>query len=144
MNPEDASASYARQQQSYEDAPDVSPVIATLMRSWNDGLPDDEARTRLLVPILREGIMRDTAGSAELEERQAYMALDWLIREHLAAWMDLAPALVPHAIALRALSPITPGTLKNAETTLAAVWAAARAAAWAAVLSGATVASKIR
>ncbi len=55
----------------------VSPVIGGFMRSWNDGLPNDADRTRLLLPLIPKIInTRDEA----LERRRATMAADWLIR----------------------------------------------------------------
>jgi len=81
----------------------VSPVIGAFMRSWNDSLPDDESRTRLLLPLIHKII--NTAGSVKKESQRSWMALDWLTRECAPAWLDAA-GLGEHAAALRALAPI--------------------------------------
>ena len=65
----------------------VCPVIATFMRSWNDGLPNDE-RTDILLPLIAKTI--GTRGSKALEERRSLMAADWLVRVHTPAWLRLA------------------------------------------------------
>src|SRR5690606_588012 len=65
----------------------VSPVIAAFGRRWNDDLPDDD-RQRLLLPLLP--LLPDTASTAEVEEARAWMATDWMVREHAPAWLRLA------------------------------------------------------
>jgi hypothetical protein len=106
--------------------PDVSSVIAALMRSWNDSLPDDESRTRLLVPILREGVMRNTATGDQDDTTRAWLALDWLAREHLPTWLDLSPALTDHATKCRALPSLNRSTIDAAMPIIRAAGAAAR------------------
>jgi hypothetical protein len=115
----------------WSDAPTcASPVIAAFLRSWNDALSGAD-RTRLLRPLIPRLV--GSAASREVEERRSYMALDWLIREHTPAWLDLIPALAPHAAALRALSPIADlEAARAANATVTAAGAAARAAARAA------------
>ena len=81
----------------------VCPVIGAFMRSWNDNLPDDESRTRLLLPLIPKII--NTVGSVKKESQRSWMALDWLARECAPAWLDAA-GLGEHAAALRALAPI--------------------------------------
>ena len=54
---------------------------------------------RLLKPLLPRLI--GTRATPEIHERRSYLALDWLIREATPAWLDLVPALAPHAAALR-------------------------------------------
>jgi hypothetical protein len=119
----------------------VSPVITAFMISWNDGLPNDEERTRLLAPLIPKLI--GTRGSDALENRRATMATDWLVRAHTPAWLRLA-GLTDEAEALAGLPEITDfaqtpsimGPLKAsraaAEKKWDAAWAAARAAAGAA------------
>ena len=128
----------------------VSPVLAAYGRSLNDALPDDSRQ--LLVPFVP--LMPGTAGDG-LDEARGYLALDWLIRVHTPAWLDLA-GLADEARALRDLSRITdlaaaqaarPVVLtarnkataardatKDAARAAAwdAAWTAARDAAWAA------------
>ncbi len=81
----------------------VCPVIGAFMRSWNDNLPDDR-RTELLLPLIPATI--GTRGSAELVNRRATMATDWLIRVHTPAWLRLA-GLTAQADVLAALPEIT-------------------------------------
>ena len=127
--------------------PCVCPVIGAFMRSWNDGLPNDEVRGRLLLPLVP--ILVSTKGSQALEQRRATMAADWLVRVHTAAWLKLA-GLTQQAEALASLPEITdfkncPSLMptleavsKDANAARAAAWdaardaarAAARAAAW--------------
>ena len=109
----------------------VSPVIATFMRNWNDSLPTDEDRDRLLKPLIQDLV--GTKSSEELEERRSYMALDWLIRIFTPKWLDLVPSLKAHAIALRDLEEIADmaGAIA-AGGKVAAAWDAARDAARAA------------
>ena len=69
------------------DHPDcVCPVLAAFGRAWNDGLPSDVERDRLLKPLIASLI--GTKSTSEVEERRSYMALDWLIRIHAPAWLD--------------------------------------------------------
>ena len=133
--------------ESHSDKPEcVSPAIAAFMIAWNDGLPDDTERDRLLKPLLP--LTLHTKTTITDETTRSYMAFDWLVRVHTPAWLDAAK-LSDHAKALRSLPELT-----NAETALAvqqtlgaaraaagaaardaaraAAWAAARAAAWAA------------
>ena len=116
----------------------VSPVLAAYGRSLNDALPDDSRQ--LLVPFVP--LMPGTAGDG-LDEARGYLALDWLIRVHTPAWLDLA-GLADEARALRDLSRITDLaaaqaarpvvlTARNKATAARdAAGAAAGAAAWAA------------
>ena len=113
--------------------PCVSPVIASFMRNWNDSLPSDSERDRLLKPLIPALI--GTKSTDKLEERRSFMALDWLIRVHAPKWLDLVPALKPHALALRKLEEI--GDLAGAtaagvrvKAASAAAWDAAWGAAW--------------
>ena len=122
----------------WSDHPECTcPVIAAFMRGWNDGLPSDEDRTRLLLPFVPKIV--GTKGSEALEERRSLMAADWLVRVHTPAWLRLA-GLKDQAATLEALPEITTlaqapslhGPLEAVRKDAAAAWAAARAAAWAA------------
>ena len=104
--------------------PCVSPVIASFMRNWNDSLPSDSERDRLLKPLIPALI--GTKSTDKLEERRSFMALDWLIRVHTPKWLDLVPALKPHALALRKLEEI--GDLAGATAAGVRVKAASAAA----------------
>ena len=130
----------------------VCPVIATLLRSWNDALCSDADRTRLLMPLIP--VVIGTRADKATEERRSYMALDWLIRVNLPAFLDLLPALQPHAATIRALPEIIdPASAQCAGLKVisardaardaasvaasAAAWNAAWNAAWAAAWAAA-------
>ena len=110
------------------------PVIAAFLRAWNDGLPSDADRVRLLSPMIPRLV--GTKSTPAVEERRAYLALDWLIRVYTPTWLDTVPALATHAAALRALPEIveltTAHAARAAAARAAAGAAAARDAAWAA------------
>jgi hypothetical protein len=105
------------------------PIIASFMRAWNDGLPDDDTRTRLLRPLLP--LLLNTRSTRAVELQRSWLALDWLAREQAPAWLSLRDDLTAHAVALRGLPPITDASsASKAQPTLAAAGAAARDAAW--------------
>ncbi|MGE3278124.1 MAG: hypothetical protein AB7O67_23690, partial [Vicinamibacterales bacterium] len=121
----------------HSDTPDCAcPVIGALMRTWNDAIRDDETRTRLLKPFVTKLV--GSRSTPEVEQRRADLALDWLIRVHAPAWLDLSDVLKPHAAAIRALPPVlsvealtaSRPTLLAASKDSAAAWDAARTAAW--------------
>ena len=128
--------------QEWSDAPpNTSSVIGAFMRNWNDNLPDDATRNRLLKPLLLDIV--DTKSTLAIERRRSYMALDWFIREHVPAWLDLTPTLKPSGDALRAAGEIVDAAtlkvirkqLEGARDKASAAWAAAGAAAGAALRS---------
>ena len=112
----------------------VCPVIGAFMREWNDGLPSDTDRSRLLLPLIPKII--GTRATPEIEQRRATMAADWLIRVNTPAWLELA-GLTSQANLLRQMPEIT--DFKNCPSLMpaltaiksdaAAAWAAARDAA---------------
>ena len=142
----------------WSDAPAcASPVISAFLRTWNDSLSDAD-RDRLLPAAVWVPRLVGSRGDDATEERRAYLALDWLVRVHTPAWLDLVPSLAPHAAALRALPEVldTPsaqaaGSVVRAAqaatrtTTQAAAWDAAwdaaRVAAWDAARAAARVAA---
>lgn len=81
----------------------VCPVLGAFMRMWNDAL-DDDTRSRLLLPLVPQLV--GTHGGRSLEERRAFMAIDWLVRVHMPTWLRLA-GFSDHADALAALPEIT-------------------------------------
>jgi hypothetical protein len=122
----------------WTDSPECAcPVISIFLRSWNDGLPNDAERDRLLKPLIPKLV--GTRNKA-LEERRSLMAADWLVRVNTPAWLRLA-GLTTHAEALESLPeivsmaqiPSIKGSLEavreNADAARAAAWDAARAAA---------------
>src|SRR5690349_5848590 len=116
----------------------VSPVIAAFMRNWNDSLNDDERQ--MLKPYVLKSI--NTVGTKADEEKRAWMATDWLVRECAPAFLRLA-GLTVHAEALEKLAALDSiSRAKEAQPTLAAAGAAARDAAWAAARAAAGAAAR--
>src|SRR3990172_6317386 len=112
----------------WSDAPKCAcQVITAFMVVWNDSLPTDADRNRLLKPLIPKLV--GTRSTAAVQRRRAYMALDWLVRIYTPRWLDLTETLKPHAKALRSLEEIV--DLAGA-TAAAKFTAAARAAAGAA------------
>ncbi|MFC5996909.1 hypothetical protein ACFQE5_22115 [Pseudonocardia hispaniensis] len=113
----------------------VSPVLGVFGRGLNDVLPR-AARQRLkTVGLAALG----TAGDG-LDETRSYMALDWLVRTWLPAWLDLVPSCREAAVRVRDLGRIVDVVsadraglvVREAREQATAAWDAARAAAWAA------------
>jgi hypothetical protein len=136
----------------FDDSPAcVDPVIAAFGRAWNDGMRSDEEREQLkqYIPLIV-----GTRGTQELSEKRAWMATDWLIRVHTAAWLALTPALAHHSVALSNLPPITctaevnaalpliRSANKDADAARAAARAAAGGAAWTAARAAARAAAR--
>lgn len=124
----------------HSDAPTCAcPVIGAFMRSWNDCLTDAD-RDRILAPYITRLV--GSRSTSDVELRRSYLAFDWLIREQLAAWLSLTPALAERAVALRALPPLVTAAAvrsvvpllreaqQDAATARAAASDAASDAAW--------------
>ena len=126
----------------HSDAPVCAcPVIGAFLRSWNDALPTDDDRTRLLGPLVTRLV--DSKSTAEVELHRSYLAFDWLARVQAPAWMDLSPSLVAHAATLRGLAPLADkASVAAASASLAAARDAARAAARAAARDAARAAAR--
>ena len=110
----------------------VSPSIGAFLRAWNDALPTDTDRDRLLKPLLGE--LPGTANQNK-EERRAFMAVDWLIRTATSDWLDFCGRQYREGTAaLRSLPEIVDRPELIAATPilvdLAKAAAAARDAAW--------------
>ena len=125
----------------------VCPIIGAFVRSWNDGMPNDDERDRLLKPLLP--LLLNTADPTKKDAR-AFMAIDWIARQFVPAWLELNPALKQNAEALRlhpeitsleTLLAITP-ILVDAKNKAAAARDAARAAAWDAARDAAWAAAR--
>jgi hypothetical protein len=120
----------------WSDAPQCAcPVLTAFMVTWNDALPSDADRDRLLKPLIP--LLVGTRSTPAVEQRRATMAADWLIRVHTPAWLRLAK-LEQHADALESLPEITDfaqcpslmPALNAARSDAVAAWDAAWAAAW--------------
>lgn len=80
------------------------PVITTFMVLWNDALPTDADRDRLLKPLIPSLV--GTRADAASEQRRAFLALDWLVRVFVPTFLELDPAYVSYGQALRNLPEI--------------------------------------
>ena len=129
----------------WSDRPEcVCPVIAAFVRSWNDGLPNNAERDRLLKPLIPRII--GTRSTPEVEKARSMLALDWYIRTFLPAFLRLCPATVFHAEEIEALPKITEENAGSAGVKVIAAsdaaWAAARTAASAAARAAARTAAR--
>jgi hypothetical protein len=118
------------------------PVVSDFLRAWNDALPDDDTRTRLLTPLIPKLI--DSKSTRAVERKRSWLAFDWLIREQAPAWLALVESLREHEAALRGLLPVISSSRVQVSSAAIfaardasaaardAAWAAARDAAWAA------------
>ena len=122
----------------WSDHPECAcPIIGAFLRSWNDFLPTDADRDRLLKPLIRDLV--GSKSTKELEQKRALLCADWLIRVNTPTWLRLT-GLTVHADALEALPEITAfaqvpsmrGTIEAAHTGAYKAWAtdAAGDAAW--------------
>ena len=115
--------------------PGVSKILHIFGIRLNDALPDE--KRQLLARYLPNGSspLEGTSGDGK-DERRGYLALDWLTRIYLPAFLDLAGipsdlAQHPRVDSLEAAQSI--GLLvRQARDKAAAAGAAARDAAWAA------------
>lgn len=96
----------------------ASPVIATFLRSWNDCLPSDQERQRLLASVVPQVV--GTATSDSDDSQRAWMALDWLVRNCAADFLSLTPSLDKHANALRGLPLIDATNVHHISPLIAA------------------------
>ena len=89
----------------WSDHPECAcPIIGAFLRSWNDSLPTDADRDRLLKPLIRDLV--GSKSTKEVEQKRALLCADWLIRVNIPTWMRLA-GLTVQADALEALPEIT-------------------------------------
>jgi len=93
----------------------VCPVVGVFLRNWNDGLRDTSTRTHLLMPLIARVI--GSKSTKEIEVQRSYLALDWLVREQIPAWLGLA-GLNDRADALRSLPAIVDGVTAGAANPL--------------------------
>jgi hypothetical protein len=149
--------------EAWSDAPQCAcPVITEFMVSWNDSLPTDADRDRLLKPLIP--MIVGTRSTPSVEIRRSTMAADWLIRTYTPAWLRLAkldkqaallealpeitdflqcPSLMPALEAVRTDAAAARAAAWDAawDAARAAAWDAARAAAWAAAWDAARAAA---
>jgi len=132
----------------WSDHPECAcPIISSFLRSWNDSLPSDAERDRLLKPLIPELV--NTRRTKKIELARGLMAADWLIRVHTPAWLRLA-GLTKQAESLEQLPEITAmkqfpsirGPIEAVRQDAAAAWDAAGAAARAAARDAARDAAR--
>jgi hypothetical protein len=117
----------------------VCPVIAAFGRNWNDGLPDDKTRTRILAPLIPRLI--GTRSTADIQDRRAFMAADWAIRTYTPIWLRAA-GLDDQAASLESLPTLdSVAACEHSHTASDAAGDAAGAAAWAAAWAAARAAA---
>ena len=99
----------------------VCPVIGSFMRSWNDALPSDADRDRILKPLIAD--LLDTKATRAVEVARSYLALDWLVRVQTPAGLNLRDDLKAYAVALQGLAPlIDTKSCTKAQPTIDAAW----------------------
>jgi hypothetical protein len=121
------------------------PVLSAFMRSWNDGIKDDETRTRLLRPLLPRFV--GSRSTPEVQDKRVWLATDWLIRVCTPAFLELSSSLREHAVALSDLPPVTSRKAATAaqptiNAARNAARDAARDAAWDAAMTTACAAAR--
>jgi hypothetical protein len=102
----------------------VPKTIGAFFRTWNDYLPTDADRDRLLKPLIPRliGLSKTSA----LEDKRALLCADWFVRNHLPRLLQLVK-LAEHAENLEKLPEIK--TYKHALAARAALDARAALAA---------------
>ena len=88
----------------WSDSPECAcSVLSAFLRSWNDALPTDSDRDRLLKPLIPKLV---NTRNKSLELKRSLMAADWLIRVHTPTWLRLG-GLTKQAESLEQLPKIT-------------------------------------
>lgn len=110
----------------HTDAPQCAcPVIAAVVRTFNDALPTDDERTRLIRPLLTKIVGTRKEGTpaerASVLLKRMYMVYDWYMRVRAPAFLRLA-GLEKEAASLQACLPVVD------DASLKAIEEAARAA----------------
>lgn len=104
------------------------PVISAFCRSWNDALPTDADRDRLLRPLIPR--LAGSRATPEVETCRAWLAVDWLVRTCAPTWLALTKDLEGHAHALRGLPAlVSADVVQEHHSTITAAWDAASTAA---------------
>ena len=109
------------------------PVISAFLRTWNDALPTDADRDRLLRPLVPR--LAGSRATPEVETCRVWLAVDWLVRTCAPTWLALTKDLEGHAHALRGLPALVSADVaREHHSTITAArdaaGAAAGAAAW--------------
>ena len=106
----------------------VCPVISSFLRTWNDGLPGDVDRVRLLQPLIPDLI---GTRANDVEQRRHLLIHDWLVRESLPLWLELYEPLSGYAKGFKVLPEIDDSLAEHtAQILLKRVKTGAADAAW--------------
>lgn len=84
--------------------PCACPALTAFMLTYNDDLPSDADRDRLLKPFIPRLVGTNTGEDTHM--RRVYLVLDWLIRIYTTQWMDLVPDLQELTARIRAAPEI--------------------------------------
>ena len=101
--------------------PSVCPAVALFVAVWGEVLaerdpPGSTPGPRVPYPVFGSVAAAATASSRDGHARErAWMALDWLVREHLPVWIERHAPLLDHAAALRDLEVLERTTLAPIE-----------------------------
>ncbi len=80
--------------------PCASPMIGNLLRGWNDGYGDDDARrTRVLLPFAPRIV--GTVGASGHEVRRSFIMADWIVREAIPMALELVGEFSVYVARLR-------------------------------------------
>jgi hypothetical protein len=124
----------------HTDRPECAcPVLTAFLISWNDSLPSDGERQRLLSSFVFR--LPGTRATKEIEEKRGMVALEWMIKVFTPAVLELTPSLVGYAKALRSLK-VREENEAEVLSALSAAESAAESAAWSAALSAALSAAE--
>ena len=111
------------------------PIITAAIITLNDAMPDDDTRTRLLLPLTER--IATSKSTRKVERARAYIAADWACRVFAPLALDAA-GLASEAATLRALPQIVDrGTAAAALSAARSADSAADSAAQSAALSAA-------
>ncbi len=118
----------------HSDSPECAcPVIATIVRGWNDTLPDDEHRNRLIRPLVAKLVGTKAEGTPAQRDsillKRMFIVQDWYVRVRTPALLRLA-GLNEHAAKLEAKPAIVDlASLEACTEDASAAYSAARSAA---------------
>ena len=116
-------------------------VIAAVVRQWNDQLPDDESRNRLIRPLLAKIVGTRIFGDVKQNDvvmmKRMWLVQDWNMRVRTPAFLRLAK-LEENAQALAELPEVVDlASLTACTDVVTAAYSAARSAADSAAYSAA-------
>jgi hypothetical protein len=81
-----------------------SNVMMAFIQQWRYDLEGRKECDRLIEKAIE--LTQNSSSSEEVEIARSWMIVDWFIREHIPAFLELTPSLEEHAKALREVNPI--------------------------------------